>query len=108
MNERASRDLRDGGGRSRRHGDAQQEDGVSQLDLSAAIADTHVIGRRTSHEFVRDTLRRAIVSGLLPSGTRLVQTDLVGLGCAWISRKVLEQVEFNPGTWEKLKEECDV
>lgn len=47
------------------------------VDLSAAMADLgHQLGRRTSYEFVRDTLRRAIVSGLLPSGARLVQTDV--------------------------------
>ena len=32
--------------------------------------------RRTAHEFVRDTLRRAILSGALAGGTRLVQSDL--------------------------------
>jgi DNA-binding GntR family transcriptional regulator len=32
--------------------------------------------RRTAHEFVRDTLRRAILSGQLPGGTRLVQAEI--------------------------------
>lgn len=32
--------------------------------------------RRTAHELVRDALRRAIVTGQLPGGTRLVQTDI--------------------------------
>nr|MDT0657213.1 GntR family transcriptional regulator [Micromonospora sp. DSM 115978] len=32
--------------------------------------------RRTAHELVRDTLRRAIFSGALPGGTRLVQADI--------------------------------
>jgi DNA-binding GntR family transcriptional regulator len=32
--------------------------------------------RLTAHEFVRDTLRRAILSGDLAGGTRLVQADL--------------------------------
>ena len=32
--------------------------------------------RRTAHEFVRDTLRRRILSGALSPGTRLVQADL--------------------------------
>jgi len=32
--------------------------------------------RRTAHEFVRDTLRRAILSGALAGGTRLVQADI--------------------------------
>lgn len=32
--------------------------------------------RRTAHQFVRDTLRRAILSGALAGGTRLVQADI--------------------------------
>lgn len=32
--------------------------------------------RRTAHEFVLDTLRRAILSGRLPGGTRLVQSEI--------------------------------
>jgi len=32
--------------------------------------------RRTAHQLVRDTLRRAILSGALPGGTRLVQAEL--------------------------------
>jgi DNA-binding GntR family transcriptional regulator len=32
--------------------------------------------RRTAHELVRDTLRRAILSGSLAGGTRLVQADI--------------------------------
>lgn len=32
--------------------------------------------RRTAHELVRDTLRRAILSGALAGGTRLVQADI--------------------------------
>jgi DNA-binding GntR family transcriptional regulator len=32
--------------------------------------------RRTAHELVRDTLRRAILRGTLPGGTRLVQADI--------------------------------
>lgn len=32
--------------------------------------------RRTAHEFVRDTLRRAILSGRLTGGTRLVQAEI--------------------------------
>lgn len=32
--------------------------------------------RVTAHEFVHDTLRRAILSGALPGGARLVQADL--------------------------------
>lgn len=31
---------------------------------------------RTAHQFVRDTLRRAILSGVLAGGTRLVQADI--------------------------------
>lgn len=32
--------------------------------------------RRTAHQLVRDTLRRAILSGQIPGGERLVQADL--------------------------------
>jgi DNA-binding GntR family transcriptional regulator len=32
--------------------------------------------RRTAHQFARESLRRAILSGALPAGTRLVQSDL--------------------------------
>jgi DNA-binding GntR family transcriptional regulator len=32
--------------------------------------------RRTTHQFVRETLRRAILSGALAGGTRLVQADV--------------------------------
>lgn len=35
--------------------------------------------RPTAHEYVRDTLRRAILSGEIPGGTRLVQADLAEL-----------------------------
>ncbi|MQA06429.1 MAG: GntR family transcriptional regulator, partial [Streptosporangiales bacterium] len=34
--------------------------------------------RRTAHQFVRETLRRAILSGALVGGSRLVQADLAG------------------------------
>jgi DNA-binding GntR family transcriptional regulator len=33
-------------------------------------------GRRTAHEFVKDSLRRAILRGDLPGGARLVQAEL--------------------------------
>lgn len=32
--------------------------------------------RLTAHEFVRETLRRAILSGALPEGTHLIQSDI--------------------------------
>ncbi|MGH9245314.1 MAG: GntR family transcriptional regulator [Acidimicrobiales bacterium] len=32
--------------------------------------------RRTAHQLARDTLRRAILSGQIPAGTRLVQSDI--------------------------------
>jgi DNA-binding GntR family transcriptional regulator len=35
--------------------------------------------RPTAHEYVRDTLRRAILRGEIPGGTRLVQADLAEL-----------------------------
>lgn len=36
-------------------------------------------GRQTAHEFVRETLRHAILNGDLPGGTRLVQAELAEL-----------------------------
>jgi DNA-binding GntR family transcriptional regulator len=33
-------------------------------------------GRRTAHELVRDTLRQAILTGVMTGGTRLVQADI--------------------------------
>lgn len=33
-------------------------------------------GRRTAHEFVRETLRRQILTGEIPAGARLVQSEL--------------------------------
>ena len=50
---------------------------ANESRLSSAlgeVADTRQ--RLTAHEFVRDTMRRAIVSGVLAGGTRLVQTDI--------------------------------
>ena len=44
----------------------------TDLASSLPIGQTRV----TAHEFVHDTLRRAILSGALPGGTRLVQADL--------------------------------
>jgi DNA-binding GntR family transcriptional regulator len=36
-------------------------------------------GRRTAHEFVKDSLRRAILRGDLSGGTRLIQADLAAM-----------------------------
>jgi DNA-binding GntR family transcriptional regulator len=36
----------------------------------------HTGGGRTAHEFARATLRHAILTGQIPAGSRLVQTDL--------------------------------
>jgi DNA-binding GntR family transcriptional regulator len=36
-------------------------------------------GRRTAHEFVKDSLRRAILRGDLSGGTRLIQADLASM-----------------------------
>ncbi len=41
-----------------------------------ALLSRRVRHRQTAHEFVRETLRRSILSGELPGGTRLVQADL--------------------------------
>lgn len=40
------------------------------------VANQSSVGRQTAHEFVRETLRRAILNGKLPAGTRLVQSEL--------------------------------
>lgn len=42
------------------------------LGLESSLAGS----RRTAHEYVRDSLRLAILRGSLPGGTRLVQADL--------------------------------
>ena len=36
-------------------------------------------GRRTAHEFVKESLRRAILRGDLPGGSRLIQADLASM-----------------------------
>ncbi|AYY12297.1 GntR family transcriptional regulator [Actinobacteria bacterium YIM 96077] len=38
--------------------------------------DASLTERRTAHEFVRDTLRRAVLRGTLAGGTRLVQSEI--------------------------------
>ena len=43
----------------------------------ASIANTG--GRRTAHEFVKDSLRRAILRGDLSGGARLIQADLAAM-----------------------------
>jgi DNA-binding GntR family transcriptional regulator len=43
------------------------------LDLATLVSGPH---RRTAHELVRDTLRRAIFSGLLTGGTHLGQAEI--------------------------------
>src|SRR5687767_15583832 len=43
----------------------------------ATIANTG--GRRTAHEFVKDSLRRAILRGDLSGGARLIQADLAAM-----------------------------
>lgn len=42
----------------------------------SAVLTGRVRTRQTAHEFVRDTLRRSILSGELAGGTRLVQAEL--------------------------------
>src|SRR5690242_7828107 len=45
-----------------------QENGFPDLAISG--------GRRTAHEFVRESLRRAILRGDLTGGERLIQADI--------------------------------
>lgn len=55
----------------------RDETDISEID---ALARTTFSGnRQTAHEFVRSVLRRAILSGDLRGGTRLVQADLASM-----------------------------
>lgn len=54
-----------------REGGAASQDGG--LGLSTINPSVHC---RTAHEYVRRTLRQAILSGFLPGGTRLVQAEV--------------------------------
>lgn len=52
----------------------------SDIDEIDALAQATFSGnRQTAHEFVRNVLRRAILSGELKGGTRLVQADLASM-----------------------------
>lgn len=52
----------------------------SEIDEIDALAQATFSGnRQTAHEFVRNVLRRAILSGELRGGTRLVQADLASM-----------------------------
>lgn len=52
----------------------------SDIDEVDALAQATFSGnRQTAHEFVRNVLRRAILSGELRGGTRLVQADLASM-----------------------------
>ncbi|QBI21443.1 GntR family transcriptional regulator [Egibacter rhizosphaerae] len=47
------------------------------LTYDALVADgTPAQGRRTAHQYVRETLRRAILGRSIPAGSRLVQADI--------------------------------
>jgi DNA-binding GntR family transcriptional regulator len=50
--------------------------GSTMADDGAWAATALDQGRRTAHEFVRDSLRRAILRGDLSGGARLIQADL--------------------------------
>ena len=49
----------------------EREDGPTE-----PVAPASPIDRQTVHEYVRETLRKAILSGQIPGGTRLVQADI--------------------------------
>lgn len=49
------------------------------IHIDTGFLARHAQSRPTAHEYVRDTLRRAILSGEIASGTRLVQADLAEL-----------------------------
>lgn len=53
---------------------------VSKAGTDATWASiANVEGRRTAHEFVKDSLRRAILRGDLSGGSRLIQADLAAM-----------------------------
>jgi DNA-binding GntR family transcriptional regulator len=49
---------------------------MAKQTADAKWADSLVGGRRTAHEFVRESLRRAILRGDLSGGSRLIQGDV--------------------------------
>ena len=49
------------------------------VDLGAALLGSSPAPRQTAHEFVRETLRTAILGGSLAGGTRLVQADIADM-----------------------------
>jgi len=49
---------------------------MAEAMLNRPLADASTRHRYTAHEYVRETVRHAILSGELPSGTRLVQAEL--------------------------------
>ena len=51
----------------------------SEFTRLSALAGAGAAGRQTAHEFVRSVLRRAILSGELAGGTRLVQAELAAV-----------------------------
>jgi DNA-binding GntR family transcriptional regulator len=53
-------------------------DPVPELRISMPDQDSPVV-RQTAHEYVRSVLRRAILNGELPSGSRLVQAELAAM-----------------------------
>ena len=59
--------------------DAAQVD-AAQVDVARTlVAGVQASPRQTAHEFVRETLRTAILSGRLPGGTRLVQAEIADM-----------------------------
>ncbi len=53
---------------------------AEQIDIAELLTIGDRPGhRQTAHEFVRETLRAAILSGRLPGGTRLVQADIADM-----------------------------
>ena len=53
---------------------------AAQVDVARTlVAGVQASPRQTAHEFVRETLRTAILSGRLPGGTRLVQAEIADM-----------------------------
>jgi DNA-binding GntR family transcriptional regulator len=55
------------------------KDDTDIQEVDALAQATFMGNRQTAHEFVRNVLRRAILSGELRGGTRLVQADLASM-----------------------------
>lgn len=56
---------------TRRTGPEPRDGEAMVVEIAASLA-----GRKTAHEYVKDSLRQAILRGTIPGGSRLVQADI--------------------------------